>query len=103
MTFPTAPTGADAPYWVLGTDYQNYAVVYSCVEFGGFASARTVWILTRDPEPEERILRLAYDNMDAKRITRTFLMKTDQKNCSTGRKATANAANEIPDDIDNDH
>lgn len=28
----------DAPYWVLGTDYENYSVVWSCSNFGLFST-----------------------------------------------------------------
>jgi hypothetical protein len=33
-----APT--DAPYWVIGTDYTSYAVVYSCSSRGFFNSSK---------------------------------------------------------------
>ena len=32
VTFPVAP--AEAPYWVLDTDYDNYSVVWSCTNLG---------------------------------------------------------------------
>jgi len=97
VTFPSAPAGADAPYWVLGTDYQNYAVVYSCSEFAGFASARTVWILTREQQPEEKIIRLAYDLLDSKQISKTFLMKTNQEDCGKDTGRANQTENEVPE------
>lgn len=29
----------DAPYWVLDTDYDKYAVVWSCTNFGLFSTS----------------------------------------------------------------
>lgn len=29
-----------APYWVLGTDYKNYSVVWSCVQFNASLNFR---------------------------------------------------------------
>lgn len=29
----------DAPYWVLDTDYENYSVIWSCVNFGLFSTS----------------------------------------------------------------
>lgn len=80
VTFPTTP-GPAAPYWVIGTDYQNYAVVYSCASFGGFFNTRNVWILTRQRHPPHNVIQTAHDILDTKGITRSFLIKTDQTGC----------------------
>ena len=33
---------------MLGTDYENYSVVYNCVEsFGGRVSTTVLWIMSR--------------------------------------------------------
>ncbi|XP_039983124.1 apolipoprotein D-like [Xiphias gladius] len=37
----------DAPYWVLSTDYQSYAVVYSCSDYFGLLHIDFAWILAR--------------------------------------------------------
>ena len=46
----------EAPYWVIGTDYTNWAAVYACedivsnkFEYG--------WVLTRSPTPEKQYVR----------------------------------------------
>jgi hypothetical protein len=38
--FFTVAVLVDAPYWVLGTDYDNYAVVWSCTNFGIFSTRK---------------------------------------------------------------
>ena len=34
-------------YKIIGTDYNNYAVIYSCVGLGPLASQEYVWVLAR--------------------------------------------------------
>ncbi|XP_047446302.1 apolipoprotein D-like [Mugil cephalus] len=47
-----------APYWVLSTDYDNYALVYSCTDLG-LIHLEFAWILSREPSlPEETIEEL---------------------------------------------
>lgn len=36
VSFPSLPYNIEAPYWVVDTDYDSYAVVWSCYEFGVF-------------------------------------------------------------------
>ena len=41
----------EANYTLLDSDYDSYAIVYSCVSlFYGFASFEYLWILYREPE-----------------------------------------------------
>ena len=40
ITFLVVAVLVDAPYWVLGTDYDNYAVVWSCSNFGIFSTRK---------------------------------------------------------------
>ncbi|MEQ2193592.1 hypothetical protein XENOCAPTIV_004949 [Xenoophorus captivus] len=47
-----------APYWVLSTDYDNYALVYSCTDLS-VLHADFVWILSRRPTlPDETVEEL---------------------------------------------
>lgn len=36
VRFPSLPVNFAAPYWIVDTDYDNYAVVWSCYDFGFF-------------------------------------------------------------------
>ncbi|PNF27250.1 hypothetical protein B7P43_G05299 [Cryptotermes secundus] len=80
VKFPSLPVLVDAPYWVLGTDYENYAVVWSCSNFGLF-STRNAWILTRSRHPTLEIMEKAYSVVDKHGISRAYFIRTDQKNC----------------------
>ncbi len=50
--FPGSPA---ATYWVIGTDYENYASVYSCKDLIGFAFEYS-WVLVRDANPSEEVV-----------------------------------------------
>ena len=44
------PQGKPGDYWILGTDYENFACVFSCFETPTFTSLQA-WIITRVPNP----------------------------------------------------
>lgn len=81
VRFPTLPVDVAAPYWVVDTDYDSYAVVWSCYEFGIFHTVNS-WILTRQQNPPKSVLDAAYDAIDKNRISRKFFLKTDQRDCT---------------------
>ncbi|XP_014601794.1 PREDICTED: uncharacterized protein LOC106785667 [Polistes canadensis] len=81
VTFPSVPFAGDAPYWVLGTDYKNYAVVWSCRNYGIF-NAKIVWILARERSPSVVVMQDAYQVLDRNRISRAYFIRTDQRNCT---------------------
>ncbi|XP_023019744.2 apolipoprotein D isoform X1 [Leptinotarsa decemlineata] len=70
----------DVPYWVLDTDYKEYAVVWSCIQEGKF-SVRFCWILTRKNTSRKEIMERAYDVLKKQNISRRPIEKTSQKNC----------------------
>ena len=42
-------------YKVLGTDYDNFAIIYGCLSLGWFGSKDYVWIVTREPEMTDQV------------------------------------------------
>ncbi|KAI8438143.1 hypothetical protein MSG28_010769 [Choristoneura fumiferana] len=80
VQFPSLPFHFSAPYWVIDTDYDNYAVVWGCNDFGVFHT-RNAWILTRARNPDLPVLEKAYAVLDKNNISRAYLMRTDQKSC----------------------
>uniref|UniRef100_A0A0A1XBP1 Apolipoprotein D n=1 Tax=Zeugodacus cucurbitae TaxID=28588 RepID=A0A0A1XBP1_ZEUCU len=75
-----AALAGTADYWVLGTDYENYAVVYSCKNLI-VANAQTAWILTRERNPTEDVVRAAKRVLVAQGVSLDPLIVTDQSNC----------------------
>uniref|UniRef100_A0A6P4E6X3 Apolipoprotein D n=1 Tax=Drosophila rhopaloa TaxID=1041015 RepID=A0A6P4E6X3_DRORH len=70
-----------ANYLVLGTDYESYAVVYSCTSLTPLANFKVVWILTRQREPSVETIEAAKKILDENKISQAFLIDTLQKNC----------------------
>merc|ERR1711936_912034 len=75
--FPFAPA---SDYWIIGTDYENYASVYSCVSLLVF-KIEFAWVLVRDPNPSEEILEKARNEFRKNGITTTTFEKISQKDC----------------------
>lgn len=78
LSFSVMPS---APYWVLATDYENYALVYSCTTIVWLFHVDHVWILGRNPYlPPETVTHLkdilTSNNIDVEKMT-----VTDQGNC----------------------
>ncbi|XP_066203505.1 apolipoprotein D [Saccopteryx leptura] len=70
-----------APYWVLATDYENYALVYSCTTIVWLFHVDHVWILGRNPYlPPETITHLK-DILTSNSIDIEKMTITDQGNC----------------------
>uniref|UniRef100_A0A182J5D9 Lipocalin/cytosolic fatty-acid binding domain-containing protein n=1 Tax=Anopheles atroparvus TaxID=41427 RepID=A0A182J5D9_ANOAO len=57
VSFYGAPND-ESNYWVLDTDYENYALVWSCEPIGEERSLEYYWLLSRTPTmPEDEELR----------------------------------------------
>nr|CAD7408685.1 unnamed protein product [Timema poppensis] len=52
----TGSAPISAPYWVLGTDYTSYSVVWSCVD-AVFLNLRFSWLLTREKNPSPEVFQ----------------------------------------------
>ncbi|XP_070075331.1 apolipoprotein D isoform X2 [Drosophila takahashii] len=78
--FPGQPL-TKANYLVLGTDYESYAVVYSCTSVTPWANLKIVWILTRQREPSAETIAKAKNILDDNELSQAFLSQTVQKKC----------------------
>lgn len=83
VRYNSFPVAYDTTLNVLDTDYETYSVVYSCSPIGPFGHTDSVWVLTRDRLPAGSVLQKAYGVLDKYRISRTFFVQTDQKDCDT--------------------
>lgn len=105
VSFQFGPIKRSSPYWVLSTDYSNYAVVYSCqstaelfhsrknwikngltLKFWYFLCAvvGVVWILTRSRTPSQQVIDTAYAALKQQQLDRQHLTRTDNSNCVDG-------------------
>lgn len=81
-SLPSPANSLEANYWVLDTDYTTFSVVYSCRDLGGLMSGKMVWILTREKNADMETMGKAYAVLDRNKISKGYLMRTDQFNCS---------------------
>jgi apolipoprotein D and lipocalin family protein len=72
---------SEGNYHILYTDYNHFAVVYSCSSFLGFVHAKSVWILSRTRWPSPHIIEKAKEVLKDNDISTLFLSETDQKDC----------------------
>ncbi|XP_023309873.1 apolipoprotein D-like [Anoplophora glabripennis] len=93
VKYTTTPISTETTLTVLDTDYDSYAVIWSCSGFGPI-HAQSVWVMTRDRIPPGPVLQTAYGVLDKFKISRTFFVKTDQEGCALAA-SDINAANGI--------
>uniref|UniRef100_F6XM13 Apolipoprotein D n=1 Tax=Equus caballus TaxID=9796 RepID=F6XM13_HORSE len=67
-----------APYWVLATDYENYALVYSCTTIIWLFHLDHVWILGRNPYLPPETVTYLKDILTANDIDIEKMTITDQ-------------------------
>lgn len=65
---------------VLGTDYDNYAIIWTCRNINQYTHAESSWLMTRDQEPTEEVLQTAYGYLD-KFGLRNYFVKSEQTKC----------------------
>ncbi|XP_054914253.1 apolipoprotein D-like [Poeciliopsis prolifica] len=66
-----------APYWVLSTDYDNYALVYSCTDLS-VLHADFVWILSRQPTLPDQTLEELHGLLRSLGVSVDKLLVTNQ-------------------------
>ncbi|CAK9823936.1 Apolipoprotein D [Anthophora retusa] len=77
----TIPLTPETKYSVLETDYDSYAVLWSCSGIGPFHT-QNAWVMTRDRLAPGTVLQKAYAVLDKYKISKTFFVKTDQEDCA---------------------
>ncbi|GJQ67834.1 hypothetical protein Trydic_g16599 [Trypoxylus dichotomus] len=80
VKYTTQPLSSEATLIILDTDYDSYAVIWSCSGLGPLHT-ENAWLLTRERLPGQPILQKAYGVLDKFRINRTFFVKTEQEGC----------------------
>ncbi|EFA11278.1 apolipoprotein D [Tribolium castaneum] len=93
VKYSTTPIASETALTVLDTDYDSYAVIWSCSGFGPI-HAQSAWVMTRERLPSGVVLQQAYGVLDKFKISRTFFVKTDQEGCAIAA-SDINAANGI--------
>ncbi|XP_076246977.1 apolipoprotein D-like [Calliopsis andreniformis] len=77
----TIPLSPESKYSVLETDYDTYAVLWSCSGIGPFHT-QNAWIMTRERVAPNPVMQKAYAVLDRYKISKTFFVKTDQEDCA---------------------
>uniref|UniRef100_A0A023EJI8 Apolipoprotein D n=1 Tax=Aedes albopictus TaxID=7160 RepID=A0A023EJI8_AEDAL len=75
VTFNGVPVASN--YWVMDTDYDNFAVVWSCFQVGSLIHTEGAWILSREPELDDSIVRRVQEATD-RYLQESHLRKTNQ-------------------------
>ncbi|XP_069552363.1 apolipoprotein D-like [Brachyistius frenatus] len=73
----------DSPYWVLSTDYQLYALVYSCAEYFGLFHFDLAWILARARVLPDDVISLLHDKLTDAGVNVNRLIVSNQTGCDS--------------------
>lgn len=93
VKYPNLPIPYESQLMVLDTDYDSYAVMWSCSSLG-IINTQNAWILTRDKLAPGTVLQKAYGVLDKFKLSRTFFVKTDQNSCEIAEAADNSADNQ---------
>ncbi|CAH2050037.1 unnamed protein product, partial [Iphiclides podalirius] len=80
VKYATLPVPYDTEFSVLDTDYESYAVMWSCSGIGP-VHIQNAWVLTRDRLASPTILQQAYAALERFKVSRAFFVKTNQEDC----------------------
>ncbi|KAK7605187.1 hypothetical protein V9T40_007045 [Parthenolecanium corni] len=86
IKYPNLPIPYESQLMVLDTDYDSYAVMWSCSSLG-IINTQNAWILTREKLAPGTVLQKAYGVLDKYKLSRTFFVKTDQNSCEIAEAA----------------
>ncbi|KAJ2940628.1 hypothetical protein O0L34_g14733 [Tuta absoluta] len=80
VRFPSMPANFPAPFWIVDTDYDSYAVVWGCNDLF-LSHTRNAWILTRERNPPSSVIERALEAADKSNVNPNYFLKTDQEDC----------------------
>ncbi|XP_071441598.1 apolipoprotein D-like [Hetaerina americana] len=80
VKYTNLPVSFDTQYSILDTDYDNFAIAWSCNSLGPFSSTHA-WVMTRKRDPTEAVLQRAYGILDKIGLSRNFFVRSDQSEC----------------------
>ncbi|KAL1396442.1 hypothetical protein pipiens_010506 [Culex pipiens pipiens] len=81
IQYQSFPYNYNATFMVLDTDYDSFAVIYSCSSIGPVGHTASTWVLARERLPPGPVMQRAYGVLDKFRINRSFFVKTIQEDC----------------------
>ncbi|XP_061389554.1 apolipoprotein D-like [Musca vetustissima] len=82
VKFPVSPAyNVTTNYWILDTDYDNYATVYSCTPLNNNSHSTIVWILTRAQIPSATVIDKAASALKKNNVSLLPLKITNQISC----------------------
>uniref|UniRef100_A0A8D2JGQ7 Apolipoprotein D n=1 Tax=Varanus komodoensis TaxID=61221 RepID=A0A8D2JGQ7_VARKO len=76
-----SPVMPAAPYWVVSTDYENYALVYSCTTFLWLFHVDYAWILSRTRQMHPETVDHLKSILQSYEIDTARMRPTDQRTC----------------------
>lgn len=71
-------TEPPAIYWVMGTDYANYAVIWSCFNLPDNRSNESAWVISRTPQVTPDIKQRYAEVLAENNIVYEAMRETDQ-------------------------
>merc|ERR1712213_48082 len=78
--FPFSPAG---DYWLLDTDYENFASVYACTDVLGIIKIEFAWILVRDPNNVSyEVMNQALDAYKSQNLNTENFLPVSQQGCT---------------------
>jgi len=82
VNFEQVPVESSRPnYRVLATDYENFSIVYDCLDILGLFKAESLWFLTRAQFPDQDIVDEGYKRMREWKLPVDSLSVTEQTGC----------------------
>ncbi|KAK9873424.1 hypothetical protein WA026_022488 [Henosepilachna vigintioctopunctata] len=85
VNIPTIKMDPPFPFWIVSTDYNSYAIVWSCRELKlkrNKMSMRRLWLVTRDKKPADDILEKMHKIVLAQGLDDSHLELTDNTDCN---------------------